>query len=231
MANELATKSETLMESVVIGGDLSQLSPGQRVQYYMSTCNSLGLNPLTKPFDYIRLNGKLVLYARKDAADQLRKINNVSLGKPETELINGIVTVSITASTPDGRTDADMGAVNVEGLKGDALANAMMKAITKAKRRVTLSICGLGMLDETEIETIHDAAPVVVDHNGVIADGKPADDNAPTKEAWNKWNLLLDKAAGKVSAEDLDKFIEKSTDANLAELRKLYADLKSAIES
>jgi hypothetical protein len=29
-----------------------------------------------------------------------------------------------------------------------------MKAVTKAKRRVTLSICGLGMLDETEVETI-----------------------------------------------------------------------------
>ena len=28
-----------------------------------------------------------------------------------------------------------------------------MKCETKAKRRVTLSICGLGMLDETEVET------------------------------------------------------------------------------
>jgi hypothetical protein len=37
-----------------------------------------------------------------------------------------------------------------------------MKAETKAKRRVTLSICGLGLLDETEIETIPGAAPAVV---------------------------------------------------------------------
>jgi hypothetical protein len=29
-----------------------------------------------------------------------------------------------------------------------------MKAETKAKRRVTLSICGLGLLDETEVETV-----------------------------------------------------------------------------
>jgi hypothetical protein len=29
-----------------------------------------------------------------------------------------------------------------------------MKATTKAKRRATLSICGLGWLDETEVETI-----------------------------------------------------------------------------
>jgi hypothetical protein len=45
-------------------------------------------------------------------------------------------------------------------LKGDALANALMKAETKAKRRVTLSIAGLGWLDETELETIPQVRPV-----------------------------------------------------------------------
>ena len=39
-------------------------------------------------------------------------------------------------------------------LKGDALANALMKCETKAKRRVTLSIAGLGWLDEIELATI-----------------------------------------------------------------------------
>jgi hypothetical protein len=42
----------------------------------------------------------------------------------------------------------------VKGLSGEALANALMKAETKAKRRATLSICGLGMLDETEVEDV-----------------------------------------------------------------------------
>lgn len=46
------------------------------------------------------------------------------------------------------------GAVAIASLKGDGLANALMKAETKAKRRLTLSMCGLGMLDETELETI-----------------------------------------------------------------------------
>jgi hypothetical protein len=41
--------------------------------------------------------------------------------------------------------------VNIEGLKGEALANALMKAETKAKRRATLSAVGLGMMDESEI--------------------------------------------------------------------------------
>jgi hypothetical protein len=56
-----------------------------------------------------------------------------------------IVTAKVTDGA--GRTDADIGAVNIAGLQGDALANAMMKAATKTKRRATLSLCGLGLLD------------------------------------------------------------------------------------
>jgi len=38
----------------------------------------------------------------------------------------------------------------------------MITGNTKAKRRVTLSLCGLGWLDETEVDTITDARPAVV---------------------------------------------------------------------
>jgi hypothetical protein len=62
--------------------------------------------------------------------------------------------VHVRTKTRDGREDEDYGVVTIGNLKGDAAANMIMKAITKAKRRVTLSISGLGMLDETEIETI-----------------------------------------------------------------------------
>jgi len=43
-----------------------------------------------------------------------------------------------------------------------------MKCETKAKRRATLSICGLGMLDESELETIPGA--VVFDKEKYVAD-------------------------------------------------------------
>lgn len=176
MSNEIVTTSNDIIESVIIQGDLSKLTPPQRVNYYQATCKSLGLNPLTKPFDYITLNGRLTLYAKRDAADQLRKINGVSITKLERETMNGVYIVTAYAQDKTGRTDSSIGAVNIENLKGDALANAMMKAETKSKRRVTLSICGLGMLDETEVETIPDAniipaddlpepAPVVFDDN------------------------------------------------------------------
>ena len=147
----------SVIETVLVGGDLSKLTSTQRTSYYKAVCDSVGLNPLTKPFDYITLNGRLTLYARKDATDQLRAMHNVSIIKLERERLEGIYTVTAYA-TRDGRQDSSIGAVNIEGIKGDALANALMKAETKAKRRVTLSLCGLGMLDETELETIQASA-------------------------------------------------------------------------
>lgn len=145
------------LESVVIQGDLSRLSTKDRVVYYKKVCESLGLNPLTKPFDYLVLKGKTMLYARKDATEQLRKIHGISIRISSRELTDDVYVVTAQASDKNGRTDESIGAVNLSGLKGEEKANAMMKCETKAKRRVTLSIAGLGMLDETEVATIPNA--------------------------------------------------------------------------
>lgn len=153
-----------VLEQVVVQGDLSKLQPAERVAYYKTVCESVGLNPFTKPFEYITLNGKLTLYAKRDATDQLRSINGVSVEITSREMHdNGIYVVTARAKDRNGRTDEAIGAVSIAGLKGDALANAIMKAETKAKRRVTLSICGLGWLDETEVATVPDATAVDVD--------------------------------------------------------------------
>lgn len=142
----------SILESVMIGGDLSRLSVDEKMKYYKTICESLGLNPMTKPFDYIKLSGKEVLYAKRDCADQLRAIHGVSITNLTKEEIDGIYIVNVTAKNKYGRIDSDTGAVTIAGLRGEARANAMLKAITKAKRRVTLSICGLGMVDETEAD-------------------------------------------------------------------------------
>ena len=39
----------------------------------------MGLNPLTQPFAYLKLNGKLVLYALKGATEQIAAIHNISV--------------------------------------------------------------------------------------------------------------------------------------------------------
>lgn len=159
MTNQLVVADKnSMIEQVIIKGDLLALKPEERVAYYNAVCQSIGLNPLTQPFQYITLNGRLTLYARKDCTDQLRELNGVSITKLETQVVNEIYMVTAYGVDKTGRTDSSIGAVNIGGVKGDNLANAFMKAETKAKRRLTLSICGLGMLDETEAETIPGAA-------------------------------------------------------------------------
>lgn len=175
-----ATTDAALLERVVAEGDLSKLSPEQRLTYYTRVCESLGLNPLTRPFEYIVLDGKLTLYARRDATDQLRRRDRISIEITHREYHPGdIYVVTARATTPDGRVDESTGVVPLRvrrydkaagkyvevTLSGDELANALMKAETKAKRRVTLSICGLGWLDETETETVAGARTVNVDYN------------------------------------------------------------------
>jgi hypothetical protein len=141
------------IESVFIKGDISQMNEIQRIEYTREVCRSLGLNPLTNPFDYISFQGKVQLYAKKGCTDQLRSIYGIALNIVSQTVEEGILTVTVRAKM-DEREDEDVGCVSIQGLKGDALCNAKMKAVTKAKRRVTLSICGLGMLDETETESI-----------------------------------------------------------------------------
>ena len=75
----LTKPDNTAIESALILGDLSKLNTEQRLSYYKQVCESVGLNPLTRPFDYITLNGKLTLYAKRDATEQLRKIYSVSI--------------------------------------------------------------------------------------------------------------------------------------------------------
>jgi len=154
--------NSALLERVVIEGDLGRLSEKDRVAYYAAVCSSVGLNPLTQPFAYIRLNGKVVLYATKACTEQLRTINGVSLTITSRDLIDGVYVVTARAKDAKGREDEATGAVAIDNLKVENKANAMMKAETKAKRRVTLSICGLGLLDESETDSIRGAEIVPV---------------------------------------------------------------------
>ena len=140
------------LEQVVLQGNLATLSENERIGYYARVCESLGLNPLTRPFEYITLNGKLTLYARKDATDQLRQIHGVDITALERERADELQVVTAHVRDRYGRSDSAIGAVSVKGLSGEALANALMKAETKAKRRATLSIVGLGWMDEIEAQ-------------------------------------------------------------------------------
>lgn len=143
-----------VFESLALKGDISNLSPMQKVLYMEKLCKSLGLNPLTQPFKPLKLSGKEVLYADRGCTDQLSFIHKLTREILNRETIDNVLVVTAKVTGPDGRVEISTGAVPISGLKGDSLANAYMKCETKAKRRGTLSYCGLGFLDESEIETI-----------------------------------------------------------------------------
>ena len=145
--------SAQTLEHVLGTGDLSKLSTQQRVEYYAKTCESLGLNPLTRPMRFLSLNGQIQLYFTRDGTDQLRKAQGITLHVVDKLIDAGLFTVTVRARAKDGREDEDIGAV-VLPQSGESRANALMKAMTKAKRRVTLSICGLGQTDESELDTM-----------------------------------------------------------------------------
>lgn len=153
------TMDPAAIKALIIGGDMKKLTEAEKVQYYRSVCDSLGLNPLTQPFNYLSLNGKEVLYATRACTEQLRKINGVSITSLEGKQVGDLYIVTCHVKDAHGRMDVSTGAVNIKGLQGDPLANAIMKSETKSKRRATLSICGLGFLDESEVDTVQHSEP------------------------------------------------------------------------
>lgn len=147
-----------LFDSLVARGDTSGLSHSDRLAYYMKLCADLGLNPAAQPFAYLKLNGKDVLYATRGATDQLaaiHKLNREIIDGPKVIDLAGtkLVYAVCRATHPNGRVETATATVPLVDP-----ANVYMKCETKAKRRATLSILGLGILDETEIETIPAAA-------------------------------------------------------------------------
>jgi hypothetical protein len=161
--SDLVRAGTAALEAYIAAGDIGRLNPDQRIALYRSVCQSLGLNELTQPFQYLNLSGKTVLYATKSCTEQLRQIHGVSVIEMRQERVDDCLIVTVSVRDRTGREDIATGAVSLAGLKGEALSNAFMKAETKAKRRATLSVCGLAVLDESETDSIAGAARVMVE--------------------------------------------------------------------
>lgn len=201
----IENQADDLLNLILTSPDLSRLDDKSRVAYYKAVCDKVGLEPLTKPFEFISLNGKTVLYVKREATDQLRNLHKIDIAIVSREVIEGVYVVTSRATTPSGRKDESTGAVSLafpktyKNKKGEVLnhpkagqpidgedkANAMMKAETKSKRRVTLSIIGLGLLDESEIEGIteYPDAPAVAKLEGPVATTDKAKTAEPAQTA------------------------------------------------
>ena len=228
--------SPDVIAKVLLGGDLAQLTSQQKISYYRSVCDSLGLNPLTQPFEYLRLSGREVLYAKRNCTDQLRHAHHISVTITARDVVEDCYVVTARAAFPDGRHDESIGAVPIAGLKGESRSNAMMKAETKAKRRVTLSLVGLSTLDESEVDSIPGAqvvtspdrpfpksltpspgpvvagtaAPVSHPAPAVGAAAVPADLNAPIPDAWQPF-VQKTAVTGTITAGTRSKTTGKTT--------------------
>lgn len=210
----VANFSAQVSEIVLATGDLGKLNSQQRQEYYLAVCQACGVDYRTRPFEFLVLQGKTVLYARKDCTEQLRARNRLSCEIVSSVRVDDVYVVRVRIS--DGRrTDEATGAVTVGNAKGDALANALMKAETKAKRRATLSFCGLGILDETEIETIS---------------GTPSETEAVTvKQLWDVGSRVFagDKNKMKVWLESRGQSAASVQKLQPAALAVLLAELES----
>ena len=185
--------SKDIVESILFKGDISGLTQEQKLQYYLAICERQGLDPTMQPFQVIKFpaNNKEVLYCTKAGAEQLNKQNSVSHEIKKKEITQDTYTVEVRASLPDGRYVDDVGIVSLKtknyktgteaDATGDILVNLMLKAVTKAKRRATLSLLGLGMLDETETETILGAKTEPINITP-IGDTSPRKEKVPTEK-------------------------------------------------
>lgn len=166
-----APPTEDALIKLFTSGDLIDLDPRQKAQYLAALCSKTGLDPLSKPYDILYVKGpdgkqRAILYANRTASDQLRKIHDIRT----SVVYEGLLQLGTTTRedvyrvdldvTLGERTERHVGLVSIAGLSGEAMANAIMKCHTKALRRGTLSIVGIGLPDESEVDTIPGRIPV-----------------------------------------------------------------------
>lgn len=151
------------IQSFVEKGDISLLSPQERVFLYAHLCARYGLDPLLRPFDVLELKGKTTLYANRGATDAIAQRLGITRSitiKPHVVKLGGVDVVICEASaTHNGRTETATATVALRDPTLD-----LMRCETKAKRRATLAVAGLGtVLDVSEVEGIPGASlPSVV---------------------------------------------------------------------
>jgi hypothetical protein len=198
-----------LFQKLIINSDLSSMTPDQQIEYYKLVCNRVGLDPYQKPFDLIKLSGKLTLYANKTATAQLTSIRNLRVSIVAREVVGDQYVVTARCETQNGGLSEDIGAVPIGKLSGDAVSNAMKKAATQAKRRAILAACGLGMLDEEEVLQVRDAVRVELPPlQAQIVEQQPLLVEEPLNE--HQENAIADIMAlidGATTADEMDQIV------------------------
>ncbi len=142
-------------DHVIATNDLGKLTPHQRVGLVLALCDSLGLNPLSRPFELLVLDGKVVLYPTKSATEQLGRLHQISVKKARQQNVGDLHVVEVEGTRPNGQMSFASKYVSLRDhrgapLAGQKLADAFAKAETGAKRRLILSMVGLAGLPDAD---------------------------------------------------------------------------------
>lgn len=191
---------QLLSEVQASGNDTTRLPTQDKAALLRGLSKALGLNPLSGGVMLLRLNGKETLYVTKVGTDQIaarEKLSRETIVGPEVRAIEGkkVVFCQVRARHPDGRSEMSTATLPLADPVND-----LMKCETKAKRRATLSVCGLGLLAEDEIETIQGAQKVDIDTS---AQPEPEDDGADGSRAFAAYTEALMTATDATSIRRL----------------------------
>ena len=206
--DELAIRDEAgeTLSKVLLEGNLEGLSPKELIAYYDRVCAETGLSPWERPFDLIRLDGKMQLYPNAMGVAQLARKHGISVEHLSVDVTEEFATVTVRA-TRGGQSVDDVGIVvmsekyskSAQGMVPTTLqdrANFIKKAYTQARRRAILNMMGLGTGSEEMTESMAGPARLTVDYEtGEIMAGQANAQNHARKPVYNKrlWELGLEE--------------------------------------
>lgn len=148
----LEEAGRALLTVQAAGRDTSALTPDQRHAVLAGLSKALGLNPLSQPVIFLKTQGREVAYVTKVGTDQIAsrlRLRRKTIQGPDVRKIHGrdLVFCQVEVTAPDGRSEMSTATLPI----GDIVTD-LMKCETKAKRRATLSIAGLGLLSEDDTD-------------------------------------------------------------------------------
>ena len=144
--------------AILARGNISSLSEEEKTQYYLELCYALKLDPRFRPVDFIEGKGNsLTPYLNKGATDALARagsIQRITVVQPKVIELDSVKCVMCVAraTDPSGRYEERIATALLRNHE-----NILMRVETKAYRRATLAVLGIGMLDESELDGIRGA--------------------------------------------------------------------------
>jgi hypothetical protein len=106
--------------------DSRSLTPEDRAAYVAEICRALKLNPLTRPVQFLALQGREVLYLTRGATDQLAArhgLNRETLEGPDFRVMEGVKVAfcKVKATLPSGRFEVSTATLKVTSPADDLI--------------------------------------------------------------------------------------------------------------